>query len=142
MFSIFSTSFFCFYLCSKMFCRRLPRLSEGCVYLPDEDIDRSLFLDYLPTLRSIAVYETAAQFAFDEIRKTDPEKAMGLNGRSSRNTRSTRQNAQQGRDHYFDCLSKSSQGKDIEWTGRKLGEKFAENMFCSKEDHLPCTTKR
>ena len=82
-----------------------PKLGVPLVHslCPGDYYDEVAFLDYLPMLRSIALLESVAEF-IHEASKSDNEKELA---RSSR--RSTRSKTRNGRQHYFDKVSRSLQ---------------------------------
>jgi hypothetical protein len=68
--------------------------------VPEDVFDRETFLDYLPLLRSMALSESVAEFLHNAS-KTEEEEEH--NARSRRSTRSATRN---GRQNYFDTISK------------------------------------
>ena len=102
---------------AKMFCLGLGRHS-GCIASYDSQFDQTLFLDYIPILRNIAVHERAAE--------SDPE--LEAAAQTSRG-RTTRRSARRGRIHFFEKLSDSFSGDENELTASSVGRKLIDTML-------------
>jgi len=95
----------------KMFCRGLHRFSPA--FLPNE-FDDTLFLDYMPIWRNMAVHERAAS-------SIDPD---GDTSGSCRR-RATRNASKKGRSHYFETLNHVAFRWDDEQTAAQIGKRLA-----------------
>ena len=77
------------------------RLTEVSAVPFHDKIDRSVFLDYLPLLRYMALHERAAEHAFQKVCASDPESAAIMSGRR----RTTRRSGKLlERKHYFAAM--------------------------------------
>jgi len=80
----------------------------------------TLVLELLPTLRRIAVYEQAAEYA--ALR-------MGEDAIANSNRRTTRQQAKARRRHYFDRLSETLRGDEADLNFSEVGSLIAKDLL-------------
>lgn len=99
----------------KLFCRGLDRFTEPAL---ENDFDARLFLEYIPMLRNMAVYERAANSVPDDTED------LGL-GR-----RRTRKSARRGRVPYFESLNPSyCWDEEYTYSAAAVGERLAESRL-------------
>lgn len=104
----------------KMSCHVSDRLPLGFC-LPEDAMDPKLFLEYLPTLRRIAVVEKAAEYAFNLTSdEEDPAPKR----------RSTRRTTKATRSHYFDSISRALKLDQADLSASELGSRLAPTLLC------------
>ena len=81
----------------------VKRLTEVSAALFHNRIGRSVFLDYLPLLRYMAVHERAAEHAFQQVCASDPESA-GIMSRCRHTTHRGGKPLESG--HYFAAMGR------------------------------------
>lgn len=82
-------------------------------------IDRSVFLDYLPFLRYMAVHERAAEHAFQQVCASDPESAATM----SRRRRTTRRGGKPlERRHHFSTMGSCKENSLANAIGCELAD--------------------
>jgi hypothetical protein len=103
----------------KVSCRGFGA-SETESLLLEDTIDPRLVLDYLPTLRRMAVLERAAEEAYKE---STSDQALAATRRK------TRSSTKASRWHYFDCLSQPLKHDSAELDTSQVGSSLADGLL-------------
>jgi hypothetical protein len=103
----------------KVSCRGFGASQTESLLLED-NIDPRLVLDYLPTLRRMAVLERAAEEAYKE---STSDQAVATTRRK------TRSSTKASRWHYFDCLSQPLKHDNAELDTSQVGSSLADGLL-------------
>lgn len=87
-----------------------------------ETKDATIFLDYLPMLRNMAVAECITEYLY-KVSENSPHNSNDQPITNRR--RNTRRSKKLGRQHYFDQLGREFVWKDSEYTPSQVGAKLA-----------------
>jgi hypothetical protein len=99
-----------------------------------ETLDQSLFLDYLPLLRCMAVHEHIANTLLDISRQENPVGPLTTNRK-----RSTRRGRKLGREHYLEVIAPAYTFQNSDQTAKTVGDSLCRlALIC--ERYVPPAT--